>query len=367
MRLTFLWLHRWLGLAAGLIISFIGLTGSALVFRHELEAKIEPRLVHVEEQETRASWQTIYERVEQTYPGSQINHIFLGKTPSTSHEVWLDGGQRYAYVNPYTGVVLGGRSEAEGVLPALYQAHTHLFAGETGEKIAGWSGLTLAALSISGIVLWLPRHPLRAAGWRNAFRLHWKKPWKVRNYELHRVGGTVVACFLLLSSLTGAALVWPEATETIVSTFAGKAGRPKPLATSTKGTLRLDTLVARANTAFPEGELRRISFPAKPGAPLVIRKKRDSDLHPNGMNYVYLDAATGKVLAIDDASKAGLGTRIMNARYPLHIGLWGGTASRVVAVFTGLAPLLLFISGFIIWNGRRKRGERVTKSRASGE
>ena len=367
MRKAFLWLHRWLGLAAGLIISFLGLTGSALVFRHELEAKIEPRLVHVQEQSQRVTWQTVYNNVQRAYPDAKINHFFLGRTPTTSHEIWLDGGERYAYVNPYTGEVLGDRSQAGGVLPWLFQAHTHLVAGETGEKIAGWSGLTLVALSISGLLLWLPRRPWKAAGWRNAFKLHWKKSWKVRNYELHRVGGALIACFLLLSSITGVAMVWPEVTESIVSTFAGKTTRPKPKATQSARTLPLDVLVAKANAAFPDAELRRISFPAKPGAPLVIRKKRASDLHPNGMNYIYLDATTGQVLAIDDASKASLGTRIMNARYPIHIGLWGGTTTRVLAVFVGLSPLLLFVSGFIIWNGKRNRDERIAKSRLSGK
>ena len=109
---------------------------------------------------------------------------------------------------------------------------------------------------------------------------------------------------------------------------------------------------------MPEGELRRISFPQKAGAPLILRKKRPDDLHPNGMNYIYLDSATGQVLAIDDASKAGWGTRLMNARYPIHIGLWGGTFSRVLAVFIGISPLLLFISGFIIWNGRRDKTKK---------
>ena len=44
-----LWqLHSWLGLLAGVGLLVIGITGSLLVFREELEALFQPALTHVE-------------------------------------------------------------------------------------------------------------------------------------------------------------------------------------------------------------------------------------------------------------------------------------------------------------------------------
>jgi hypothetical protein len=44
--------------------------------------------------------------------------------------------------------------------------------------------------------------------------------------------------------------------------------------------LPLDTLLRQADVALPGGQLRRVTFPAKPGAPLVVRKRFAGELHP---------------------------------------------------------------------------------------
>jgi uncharacterized iron-regulated membrane protein len=101
--------------------------------------------------------------------------------------------------------------------------------------------------------------------------------------------------------------------------------------------------------------LRRVSFPAKPGAPVVVRKRLPGDLHPNGMSYVFLDPHTGNVLRVDRAADASRGQRLVNLRYPLHIGHWGGMATRLLHALAGLMPSLLFVTGCRLWWNRKLR------------
>ena len=182
MRSAFLWLHRWLGLSVGLIVAFLGVSGSLLVFRHELDAKFNPHLLHVKPKPERASWQTLYDEVRRAYPENKVSLLFTGRAPEMAHEWWLDGGEVRVYSDPYSGRVLGARGEREGFFPWLYTAHTELFIGETGEKIAGWCGLVLAALSLSGLVLWFPRRGRSGRNWKNAFKPHLKTNWRGKNY-----------------------------------------------------------------------------------------------------------------------------------------------------------------------------------------
>ncbi|HEX9996361.1 MAG TPA: PepSY-associated TM helix domain-containing protein [Abditibacterium sp.] len=354
MRQFFLFLHRWLGLGAALVIAFLGISGAALVFRPELDARLNPQLLRVQPGASTASFQSIYETTRRQFPSHNISFLFAAKTPDTTHELWLNKGELRVYADPYSGAILGSRTEAGGFFPWLFRAHTHLFAGDVGESVAGWSGLILACLSVSGLVLWWPR---AKSGWTRAFSPHLTTNWKGRFYELHRVGGFYLCILLLTSSLSGAALVWPDSASALASVL-GTSKSPKAKASA--GQWRnLDELVATANRAFPDGHLTRLSFPAKTGAPLVIRKKLPEEKHPNGMNNIALDAATGKILWVSDSRKAMRGERLMNLRYPLHIGAWGGNVTRILMVIGGLGAAFLSFSGIRMWlarlGARRKR------------
>ena len=345
MRRAFLWLHRWLGLSAALVIAFLGLSGSALVFRPELDAKFNPRLLQVEPGGARTSWQANLSAVKARFPDSKVSFVFVGKSATDADEWWLDGGDTRVYQNPYSSQITGTRERGGDFFTWLHDAHTHLFVGEWGEQIAGWSGLILASLCVSGLVLWWPR-----GNWKRAFVPNLRTNWRGKIYGLHRVGGFWLAGFLLVSALTGAALVWPD----VVTRIVGAPEKPKGVASA--GPMRpLDELVGAANAAFPDGRLTRIAFPKKASGPVIVRKKLDDELHPNGMNNIALDGASGRVLWQNDTRRAGVGERVMNLRYPLHIGVAGGGVSRVVAVLVGLSPLWFGVSGFLMWRARWKK------------
>lgn len=348
-----LWLHLWLGLIAGLLVSVIGVSGSALVFRPEIEDRVFPQWMLVEAQVQRASWQALLQSVQRQFPDDAVQHIFVARDDRHSHEFWLRDGDLRVYVDGYTSKVLGSREPQSDWFGWLIELHTDLLGGETGHNIVGIGGVSLILLGISGLVLWWPR-----GRWKSAFAMHWKTNWKGRIYELHRVGGALACGGLMMIALAGSGLVWSAWFAATLATATGNAPKAKPkIAKSASKVLSLDELVKNADAAFG-GRLSRISFPAKSGAPLIIRKKLPADLHPNGVNYLYLDPRSGRVLRVDAAARAAIDGRLMNARYPLHIGLWGGSFSmltRILHALLGLMPLGLFISGLVMWWNRQQR------------
>jgi uncharacterized iron-regulated membrane protein len=81
----------------------------------------------------------------------------------------------------------------------------------------------------------------------------------------------------------------------------------------------------------------------------VIRKRLSGDLHPNGMSYVYLDPYTAAVLRVDRSDAAPPGQWLMNLRYPVHIGHWGGLVTQCLHFIVGFMPSVLFVTGCRMW------------------
>ncbi|MEH2286250.1 PepSY-associated TM helix domain-containing protein [Nostoc sp.] len=85
-----------------------------------------------------------------------------------------------------------------------------------------------------------------------------------------------------------------------------------------------------------------------------IRYKFPQEIEDDGNSDVYLNQYSGKVLRVDNALKPSLGDRILNSFTPLHFGTFGGLPTRILYVFVGLAPLILFITGFVMWQYRKR-------------
>lgn len=104
---------------------------------------------------------------------------------------------------------------------------------------------------------------------------------------------------------------------------------------------------------FPGSKITTVSLPEKPEEVFTIYKKVEGGSDYG--NVVHLDQFNGNVLRIDDEKKAALGDRILNSFVPLHFGTFGGLPTRILYVFVGLAPLMLFVTGFVMWWHRKKK------------
>jgi len=78
---------------------------------------------------------------------------------------------------------------------------------------------------------------------------------------------------------------------------------------------------------MPGAALHRVTLPTARNAQVVIRAQARGEWHPVGRSTIWLDPYTASVLASDDATRGGTGTRINDAIYPLHSGRVGGWAS----------------------------------------
>lgn len=348
-------LHLYTGLLVGLLLMVSGLTGSVLVFREELEALAQPDLHVTAQQGERIAVEAVLQTVRRAYPADQPFAIRMPRTPQQTYLVKLNNAHDlFVYVDPHNGSILGAHRQDQSVLGWISLLHTELLAGEAGETAIGIGSLLLLGLCVTGLVVWWPRNGKLSQG----FKIQWSARWRRLNFDLHRASGIYAVLFLVITAATGAAFVFNETAIDLVDAVTASAPRAAPPrvepARSGTPTRSLDALLHQADRALP-APTTWITLPQTPQAPVVVRKKLGQELHPNGRNFVYLDQYSGRVLQLEHALSAPLGTRVFNTFYPLHIGAVAGTPTRVLQVVVGLAPTVLLVTGFVMWKNRRKR------------
>lgn len=365
-------LHLYTGLVVGLLLVLSGLTGSLLVFREEIEEQVYPelmpQLIKAAPPGKRVSIQVVRDAVGRAYPHERPSSISLPHTPQQAYKVSMnDAHHLLVYVDPYSGKILGAHRQADTFMGWIGLLHTELLSGERGEIILGIGAVLLICMGVTGIILWWPRNGKITSG----FKVQWAAPWKKMNFDLHRASGIYAAPFVLITAFTGVSLVFNETVAGIINAVTlSPAQVAPPLSGPRRAEIPmpdLDRLLQQAEQILPAATATRITFPQTPQAPWVIRKKFPQESQPNGRNFIYFDQYTGKVLQVVNTTTAPLGIRIYNVLYPTHIGVIGGTSTRILQVIIGLVPTVLFITGFIMWKNRKQKNMPGLKVLSSGQ
>jgi len=354
-------LHLWSGVCVGAFLFVVCLTGSMITFRGEIEEALRPVLFRVEPGDTTVPAQELWDAVAERWPDASL-HTF--NMPPEGHRAWsiwmhtVEGRSAHAHLNRYTGEILGLQLADHNLTEWLYELHANLLGGRVGQQVNGLFGLVLLLLCVTGLVIWWPR---RRDWIRRGLTIQWQAQWKRRNYDLHRVVGVVTSLLVALIALTGVFFPYPEpfrwVAEKVTGTIAHEntpASRSEPIGTR----IPLDAALAAATVAMPEGEINWVSLPREPGDVFSVRKRLPGEWRLEGMNHIHVDAYTGEVLRVDRHAERTAGQRLIRAMFPLHTGTFWGLPTRILWTVVGLAPALLFVTGFLMWWNRVIRPRR---------
>ena len=349
-------LHLYLGLAAGLFLIVSGLTGSMVVFRDEIEALTHPELMETAVGEERVPVRAVLDAVRRAYPEDKLLYLRMPRTPQQTYLFKMNSAHDlFVYADPYSGKLLGAHRQKDTFMGWIALVHTELLVGELGKNILGVSALLLICMCGTGLFLWWPSNGIRNIS--RGFKIGWPAPWKKFIFDAHRAFGIYTIILLIIVAFTGVSLVFNKAVAELINSLTASAPRPSPpnsrVNEAADSMPSLDTLLDHADRILP-APTTWITFPQTPQAPLVVRKKTPGEFNPNGRSFVYFDQYTGDVLLVENASNAPLGSRVFNTFYPIHTGVIGGLATRMLQVVTGFAPLFLFATGYMMWRNRRK-------------
>jgi uncharacterized iron-regulated membrane protein len=357
LRSIVFYLHRSIGFCVGLLLIIIGLTGSLLVFEQDFDhLMITQKYGHITPQEVQLSPEFVVNTIEAKYAARRdlkLFRIYLPDTPSSPYLGQLsstnDEQRREVFVNPYTGKIIGERISDKTLIGIMLNLHYSLMAGQTGTVIVGIAAFLMCILTITGLVLW--------PGWRKliaGFKIKLDAHPQRANFDIHKVAGIISVVFLFFTGFTGFCWNFSDLTEPIIYavTFTQKPSEPVSKQIPNKSTLRLTEQLKIADAVLPSAITKSIYFPSEPEDALQIRMKLPQENVEYGNSNVYLDRYSGEVLRVDNALKMPLGDRVLNSFIPLHYGTFGGLFTRILYVFVGLSPLILFISGFVMYQHR---------------
>ena len=342
--------HLWVGILAGLYVFVVCATGAPLVFRIHLQRAATPHLFTPGDGEA-AHPAEIIDSVLAAYPDHAISFI---DAPSVDRPTYLtypfkDNVYKAVLVDPVTARVLGEVPE-EGPVRTLQNLHFDLLGGRTGRIVNGFGGGVLLLLCVTGLVIWWPG----IANWRRPFVVDFSRGWRRVNWELHSAVGIWTGALIAMWAITGVYLVWPgefrswvDALSPVTTVQAPSSDRSA--ASTPRPAWR--ELIDRARRRHPDQHVAQVVLPFDENAAFQVKfsHERPTPVGLPKLTTVYLDQYTGAVLPDPPQAPPTLGDVVMRWAAPLHVGNFGGMPIRVAWLILGLAPPLLFVTGFIMW------------------
>ncbi len=338
-------LHTWVGLLAGAFLSVIGLTGSVITFRGDLDRAAMPWPTATGITSRRVGLDEAAQELARFRPDVRIRRVRLPVHAGDSYVFQVDTGAKRTVrivLDSSTGRILG--TLQTGWVEWVVDLHRNLLSGKTGRKAVGVAGIILFLLSASGLIMWVAG----ARNWRAWTTVRKQGSARRFQFELHRAAGLWAYAFLAVVSFTGIGLAFPDTYRQAVLSLTGTpatVGAPKGI--KGKAGQSLESYLRSGQQAMPDGVPVELRMPEGKGA-VDLRLHRAGDLAAAG-NHVYLDPATAAVLQVDRMIDRPLGARFYAALTPIHYSEFGGTPIKVVWGILGLTPLLLFVTGLLTW------------------
>lgn len=358
-------IHLWLGLASGLIVFIIAITGAIWTFESEISDLVYPyRKVAIQNNKPTILIAEIKEQVKPYL--KNINAIYyLGKDRSIQVREWhkINGKliNKYVYLNPYTGEVLKVKINNPSFFDVVVELHTSLLLGEIGTEIVRYATLLFLLLIISGIYLWWPKKKLNL---KQRLKFDWKETtkWRRKNFDLHSILGFYASWIVIFAVITGLAwgFKWVDKAIYAIATL-GEPYQDYTVVnsisnTSSQSVNALDDSIlnfALANYNKPV-EGWNYYFPQNETESINLYLNPDADTYYKSSNF-FFDQRTGKLLLTESTESYNNGQSIRNMYYDIHIGKILGFPGQLLVFFGSLIVASLPITGFYIWYGRYKK------------
>jgi len=225
-RKAFFQVHLWAGIACGLYVLVISVSGSAVVYRRELTRIFSREPAIVAGSGPRMTAAQLTQSASAKYPGYRITHVYEARDPTKPVEIQLQGRGKalQRLFNPFTGADLGN-SLSFGFRCTLWfvDLHDNLLLGTAGRTMNGIGGIMTIVLGVTGMVIWWPG----TRNWRRSLSFRWKKNRRGSMWTLHNAFGFWFLLFVLMWGFSGIYLSFPQPFEIVaerINSIGGSIG-----------------------------------------------------------------------------------------------------------------------------------------------
>lgn len=368
-RLLYSW-HKWTGIVGGAFLLAILATGTAAVFKDEIDWLVTPAL-RVAASVEKASLDDRLAAVEAAHPGAKVNSFTVSPDSETADVFALGDSEetrKSVFVNPYTAEVTGERA-GETLANVIRQTHVRFYYfGANGRIVVGVFGLVLLVSSITGLIIYFP---FMRVVFRQGLRF-----WQLReglraaSADLHKLVGIVTLVFNLILGATGAVLGLENLAQYYKPLQAAIHASPEKglIPETTVGRVSIDAAVASAGDVLPGFETKRVTLPREGKNHFVLYGNVAGRFERSGASFVVVDTQSAAALQTHSAAAVSTGVWLYNLSEPLHFGDFAGLGMKLVYFLFGLAGSGLAVTGFLILYLRKRGRKRIaaaTPSRTS--
>jgi uncharacterized iron-regulated membrane protein len=365
-------LHLILGLASGVIVCILGITGCILAFQREIEDTTQPyRFTEAQPAAAYLAPSQIQSIAIKALPGKKLHSISYepGKSAVAS---FYNGEPAYyylVYVNPYTGKVLKVKDMSRDFFRVVIGIHYYLLLpANIGQPIVASATLIFLILVITGIILWWPRNK---AARKQRFSIKWKASRKRTNYDLHNVLGFYMSWVIIFIALTGLLMGFQWFSKTVYWVSSG--GKPMVEFSMPQSSMP-NTVVNAAEPLIDK--VWKLTHQKQPGFQGIMEVHIPEDsiaalevaLNPDGKtywksDYIYYDQNTLKEIPVKHAyglkKDASAAQKLQRMNYDIHVGAVLGLPGKILAFCASLICASMPVTGFMIWRGRKKKKKKA--------
>ncbi|MDR6735164.1 PepSY domain-containing protein [Sphingobacterium sp. 2149] len=376
-----LWLHKWLGIITGVVVTILSLTGCIYTFQDELKLVAYPEkyfisgttghptiplplstLLHYAQKSLPKDEKIT--RVD-LYPTKNRTWVFRAvKTDEKAFGHWnYYKYYKRVFVNPYSGQVQHVENSKTEFFQLTLQLHLNLLLGKRfGHPIVAWSTAIFILILLSGIVLWWPKK-WKGKNLKRSFSLDTKVKWKRLNHDLHNVIGFYSLFIGLIFAITGLAFAFPGFKKSYIATFnvlqstTASSGRISPVPLPTAENQFQDNALRYALTNYPTAEMMSIRLKKDTQTGMDIQVRHD-EKRSGVFDWLYFDRRGNNLYEIKSSEQLHYGDKLGALNYDIHTGSIGNISTKIIACLASLCCASLPITGYIIWMNKSKKKKK---------
>ncbi|WP_373057511.1 PepSY-associated TM helix domain-containing protein [Zunongwangia sp. H14] len=354
-------IHLWLGLASGIVVFTVAITGCIYAFQDEVKDLVyEWRTVQLQDKPFVKPSQ-IQQKVKQLYPEADASMVvYQNRERPAQVYTTLQGKPHQLYFNPYSAELIHIQNMQEDFFSIIEDLHMHLLLPEnTGRQIVGISTIIFVIMLITGIVLWWPKKKKKFS---KNFSIKWKARWRRVNYDWHRITGIYVSILALLIAITGLGICYDWVHESFYKI--GNLGQDHPedqISIKVKPgeevkPAAVDHAYEQTRNLLPESGMVFV-WQQSPEEPVVTGAYPEALEFDHQSNF-YFDPQSGKLLQSKFYEEKSPGLKFQEMNYGLHTGQYFGFFGKIIAFIVSLFVAGLPVSGFLLWWGKRYKKKK---------
>jgi uncharacterized iron-regulated membrane protein len=363
------WLHLAGGVAAGVLILLIALTGITISFERQISTAANGFPITVPADARKLAVEEIMGALKAADPAKPPTSIVIESDPVAPISAQY-GKDKTIYLDPYSGRVLGeGAKSTRGFFQFVTSLHRWLaFQGnarEVGQSINSAAALVFFFLILSGLCIWIPRHWSRRA-LKPILTFQGQLKGRAREWSWHNVFGIWFALPLLAISGTGLVIAYPWANALLFRAAGDTPPPPPPGGKQGPPSLKWADSMAGWNDAFAKAAAAssnwqsiQFQYPAAKNAVFNV-----SDSHrgrPDLRQTVTVDLSNNSVAKVETFARMSAGKRLRQWARWVHTGEAGGWPGQMLAALSATAAAMLVWTGIAL---SLRRFARWRKARA---